>query len=353
MRFKQIFRSCTAIFIAAILAIAACGCEDLGDYSSVEEYYSSFGDVVLVSGTNKEEQRYSVEKYFYNEDSRENFLEGEDGIYKGVAHMDYVYVAIPFNSEVELDTLSMFLQSRSDVKVYINVYLTRKIPSNLKGLEDIGKEYETEIVYVTTGADEALTETVNETGTANETQAETANETGAVVQTESTNETEVAVETADEVNTEESSGFADETESGAQTETAQETESSEETGSIAETETVYETTTEIHKIEYDDPDPATRIGEITVDLKSGIWTSFTLDVFNLDGSNANSVQINQGQYILLQIRNNSGVRVYDEEKKLYVDPQTGLVLERAEVTMTNLLVRALNVDDHREKQGGE
>ena len=339
MRFKQIFRSCTAIFIAAILAIAACGCEDLGDYSSVEEYYSSFGDVVLISGTNKEEQRYSVEKYFYNEDSRENFLEGEDGIYKGVAHMDYVYVAIPFNSEVELDALSMFLQSRRDVTVYINVYLTRKIPSNLKGLEDIGKEYETEIVYVTTGADEALTETVNETGT--------------VVETESTNETEAAVETADEVNTEESSGFADETESGAQTETAQETESSEETGSIAETETVYETTTEIHKIEYDDPDPATRIGEITVDLKSGKWTSFTLDVFNLDGSNANSVQINQGQYILLQIRNNSGVRVYDEEKKLYVDPQTGLVLERAEVTMTNLLVRALNVYDHREKQGGE
>lgn len=321
MRFKQIFRSCTAIFIAAILAIAACGCEDLGDYSSVEEYYSSFGDVVLISGTNKEEQRYSVEKYFYNEDSRENFLEGENGIYKGVAHMDYVYVAIPFNSEVELDTLSMFLQSRRDVKVYINVYLTRKIPSNLKGLEDIGKEYETEIVYVTTGADEAPTE--------------------------------AAVETADEVNTEESSGLADETESGAQTETAQETESSEETGSIAESETVYETTTEIHKIEYDDPDPATRIGEITVDLKSGKWTSFTLDVFNLDGSNANSVQINQGQYILLQIRNNSGVRVYDEEKKLYIDPQTGLVLERAEVTMTNLLVRALNVDDHREKQGGE
>lgn len=325
MRFKQIFRSCTAIFIAAILAIAACGCEDLGDYSSVEEYYSSFGDVVLISGTNKEEQRYSVEKYFYNEDSRENFLEGEDGIYKGVAHMDYIYVAIPFNSEVELDTLSMFLQSRSDVTVYINVYLTNQIPSNIKGLEDIGKECETEIVYVTTGADEAPTETVNETGTANETQAETANETGTVV----------------------------ETESGVQTETAQETESSEETGSTAETETVYETATEINKIEYDDPDPATRIGEITVDLKSGKWTSFTLDVFNLDGSNANSVQINQGQYILLQIRNNSGVRVYNEEKKLYVDPQTGLMLERADITMTNLLVRALNVDDHRETQGGE
>ena len=78
MKFKQIFRSCTAIFIAAILAIAACGCEDLGDYSSVEEYYSSFGDVVLISGTNKEEQRYAVEKYFYNEDSREDFLENEE-----------------------------------------------------------------------------------------------------------------------------------------------------------------------------------------------------------------------------------------------------------------------------------
>ena len=255
MKFKQIFRSCTAIFIAAILAIAACGCEDLGEYGDVEEYYSSFGDVILIDGTSKEEKSYSVEKYFYNKESKENFLEGADGIYRGVGHDDYVYVAIPFNSNIEMDSISMYLQSQSDVTVYINVYLTRQIPSNFKGLEDVGKEYET--------------------------------------------------------------------------------------------------TTETIKIEYDDPDPASRIGEVTVHLKAGKWTSFTLNAFSLYGTNRNSVLINQGQYILLQIRNNSGVRVFDEETKLYVDAQTGLVLQRAEITMTNLMVRALSVVDSMEEQGGD
>jgi hypothetical protein len=152
--------------------------------------------------------------------------------------------------------------------------------------------------------------------------------------------------------TEEGSDFADGTESEAATETAQNTETREETESVGKTETEYETTTEIIKIEYDDPDPETRIGEITVNLESDKWTSFTLDTFEFNGTKKNSVQINQGQYILLQIRNNSGVRVFDEEKQLYVDPQTGLVPHMAEITMTNLLIRALNVDDPIREQGG-
>ena len=317
MKFKRIFISCTAICIAAILAIALCGCEDLGEYGDVEEYYSTLGDVIMIDGVTGEQKKYSVEDYFYNKESQENFLEGEDGSYSGVNYEEYVYVAIPFENGIEMDTIAMYLKSQSDVTVYINVYITREIPSNFKGFEDIGKEYETEIVYKTD--DDQPAEADNE-----------------------------AVEPDDQPIVEQT---GNDRETAEQTENDRET--AEQTGNDVETDTVHEEVTEIIKIEYDDPDPATRIGEIRVDLDAGDWTSFTLSSFDLFGTKRNSVKINSGQYILLQIRNNSGVRVYDEEKKLYVDPQTNLELKRAEITMTNLMVRALNVGDGMEEQGGE
>jgi hypothetical protein len=46
------------------------------------------------------------------------------------------------------------------------------------------------------------------------------------------------------------------------------------------------------------------------------------------------------------------VRVFNEEKQIFVDPQTGLELPKANITMTNLLVRALDVKEGNETQGG-
>ena len=104
---------------------------------------------------------------------------------------------------------------------------------------------------------------------------------------------------------------------------------------------------------YDDPDPETRIGEISVHLKREKWGSILLDNFRVNGIMQKSVQIKNGQYILLQIRNNSGVRILDEEKQVFVDPQTGLELQKAEITVTNLLIRALNIKNATDVQGGE
>ena len=87
---KSIIKASFVLCITAILAIALCGCEDLGAYEDTEEYYASFGDIVLIDGTSRERSNYSVEDYFYNEESREAFLAGEDGAYKGVEHSDYV-----------------------------------------------------------------------------------------------------------------------------------------------------------------------------------------------------------------------------------------------------------------------
>ena len=265
MRFKSIFKAFVAICMAAIILIAACGCEDLGAYENTEEYYSSFGDIVLIDGTTKNRTEYSVETYFYNKESREDFLRGEDGAYKGVEYAEYVYMAIPFESSIDMDTLALFIQSKADVTVYISVFISDKIPTNWKAVADN--------VINQDGSNIVLAE-----GAENESQ---------------------------------------------------------------NTEKVY-----------DDPDSETRIGEVSVHLKNGKWNSFVLDVFKIGGKTQNSIQINDGQYILLQIRNNSGVRVFNEEKQAYVDALTGIELPSAEITMTNLLIRALDVKNGDEAQGG-
>ena len=277
--FKRRAVVCLAICITAILGIAVSGCDDLGAYDSTEEYYDSFGNVIFKGGIAEEGTDYPVEDYFYNNESRENFLEDENGKYMGVEHSDYVYVAIPFNKSIQMDSLAMYLQAKTDVTVYINVYVVNEeqIPTNWKkteGSETLGNK-------PMKAADASLEDKLNETSAA------------------------VPVG-----NTEDDG-------------------------------------------QYDDPDPKTRIGEIALFLKAEEWNSFILDSFKVSGKTENSIYVNDGQYILLQIRNNSGVRVWNDDSGLWVDEQSGLVLERAEITMTNLLVRALDLETETETKGGD
>ena len=258
MTFKKIVKAFSAFCAMAILWVAICACEDLGAYGNEEEYCASFGDIVLISGTSREKDEYSVTKYFYNKESKEDFLEGEDGAYKGVGYSDYVYMAIPFESNIEMDSLALYIKSQSDVSVYINVFVTDKIPSEWKAISD------------------------------------------------------------NEIN---------------EGESTEESEEEEKT--------------------YDDPDDETRIGSVTVHLNKEEWGSFVLERFNIDGAAQESIEIKDGQYVLLQIRNNSGVCVFSEEKQAYVDPQTGIELQKAEITMTNLLIRASSRTNAEEAQGGE
>ena len=245
MTFKKIVSACFTFCLMATLAVAMSGCEDLGAFENTNEYYRSFGNVVLISGTTGEEEPYSVGTYFYNENSREDFLEGDDR----VPYSDYMYMAIPFNSSIDMDTFALYLRSESDVTVYINAYVISKL------------EWE-------------------------------------------------AIRGSD-------------------------ADSEESTGDSESGEKVY-----------DNPDA--KIGEATVHLKNGKWNSFALDAFQTSGGLQKSIQIESGQYVLLQFRNNC----VGENQQAYVDPDTGFELPKANMTMTNLLIRALNVTEGNETQGG-
>ena len=277
MLFKRKAAAYFAICITAILVIALCGCEDLGEFEDPEEYYNSFGDVVFMGGIAETGKPYSIEEYFYNEESRDDFLMNDDGVYVGVEHSDYVYVAIPFTRDIEMDSLALYLQAKSSVTLYINVYITDKLPKNWKEIE----ESETLDDESTKAADESLEDKLEETST-----------------------------------------------------------DVPQGGSDGDTQ------------KYDDPNPKSKIGEITLHLSEGKWASFVLDYFNVDGNVKKSIYVEGESYILLQIRNNSGACVY-KKGDLYVDGQSGQVCEKAEITMTNLLVRALVPENKTEANGGE
>ena len=247
MTFKKIVCTCIALCIMATLAVAMSGCDDLGAFDNTNEYYNSFGNIVLISGTTKKEESFSVSEYFYNEDSREDFLAEEDR----VAYSDYMYMAIPFKSNIDVDTLALYLQSKNDVMLYINAYVINE--TEWDAIRDIDDDSE------------------------------------------------------------------------------------ESTGDSENNEKVY-----VH------PSLESKIGEITVHLKDGKWNSFTLDVFQTNVGSKKSIQINSGHYVLLQFKNNC----VDENKQTYVDPDTKLELPKAEITMTNLLIRALDAKEGNETQGG-
>ena len=66
MTFNRIVSTLVALCLMATFLVAMSGCDDLGVYEDTEEYYNTFGNIALISGSSKVKEEYSVEKYFYN-----------------------------------------------------------------------------------------------------------------------------------------------------------------------------------------------------------------------------------------------------------------------------------------------
>ena len=298
MTFKKTVITCVALCIMAILWVALCGCDDLGAYEDTTEYYDAFGEVVMINGESGQVEEYEVEEYFYNEDSREDFLVDDDGNYYGIEHEKFVYIAIPFEKDIDMDSLALYMQSMDDAAIYMKFYVVDKLPLNFRPIGD-------KLI----AGDE--TDDTQNGGT----------ETGGT-QTDGT----------------ETGG----SENGDGNETGDGTSGGESGGN-----------TENEKPKYDDPDYSASVGEIVIHLEKEKWNSFVLEQFKVNGEKRESIQINEDQYLLIQIMNNSGLRVFDEEKNAFFDPQSELELKEASITATNLLIRALDIKDGNEEQGGE
>ena len=299
MRSKSIINAFVVLCITAILEIAVCGCEDLGAYDDTAEYYDCFGNIIFVDGVTGDYSDYSVEDCFYNKESKENFLAGENGEYMGVPHDYYEYVAIPVESTIDMDTLALYIQADDKATVYISIYVADKIPDE----DDTSTDTET------TGAQ---SESPDISNTATEGQS-------APLDEEKGNESDMG---------------------GDPDNTIIETERTESAPEEAEKENeAPRQTEEESKPSYS----KVKIGEIVIQLNGGKWDSFMLDEFDVNGKAEKSIQINEGQYILMHIRNNSGLRTSDAADQASVEPQTENELQSVKITMTNLLVRTLEI----------
>ena len=299
MKSKSIVNAFVVLCITAILAIAVCGCEDLGAYEDTAEYYDCFGNIIFVDGVTGDYSDYSVEDCFYNKESKENFLAGENGEYMGVPHDYYEYVAIPVESTIDMDTLALYIQADDKATVYISIYVADKIPDE----DDTSTDTET------TGA-QSESPDVSNTATGGQ---------SAPLEEENGNESDMG---------------------GDPNNTIIETERTESASEEAEKENeAPEQTEEESKPSYS----KVKIGEIVIQLNGGKWDSFMLDEFDVNGKAQKSIQINEGQYILMHIRNNSGLRTSDAADQASVEPQTENELQSVKITMTNLLVRTLEI----------
>lgn len=297
MTFKKAVIACVALCITAILWVALCGCDDLGAYEDTNEYYSAFGDVVMIDGATKVVYEFPVEDHFYNEKTRENFD-------NGIEHRKYVYIAIPFEKDIEMDSFALYLQSTENVLVYMNFYVVDKLPLNWRPIGD----------NVIGGG-----------------------------QTDGTETGDISVEGGTET--------GDGQTNDGQTDEGQ----TDEGGTSGEGS---EGSTENGQPSYDDPSPDGRMGEIVIHLEKDEWNSFVLEKFTVIEDTVGevqreSIQIKADQYLLIQIRNNSGVRELDVNTGAFVDPQTKLELPEASITATNLLIRALDIKEGNREQGGE
>ena len=246
---KKLLANLVAICLMLCTVLTLGGCDDLGEYEDEDDYYETFGDILLIDSAGEDES-YSVEDYFYNESSREDFLVSDDGKYGGVPTAEYLYMAIPVKCDIVMDSLALYVLGDSEQGLYFSVYITDGIPSKIRKPGD------------------PFSETVDKDG-----------------------------------------------------------------------ETVEE------EIKYDDPNPKSSLCDSVYYFDGNEWDAFLVEIFKEDGVSKDSISVKKDQYILIQFRNNSGIRVLDKTSGGLVDEKSGLALDSTGFTMTNLLIRVLQRGD--------
>jgi hypothetical protein len=123
MRIKIFAKKLIAISVAAISAVTLASCFDLGDFSDESAYYAAFGEVGLVyqdpSAIEKDIERedYSIQDYFYNKNTGENFTYGDpkdsevdEG--KDIPQLPYLYMVIPVQRDLRMESFALYVNAK-------------------------------------------------------------------------------------------------------------------------------------------------------------------------------------------------------------------------------------------------
>ena len=146
MRIKIFLKKFISIGVAAILSAASVGCFDLGGFSDDTEYYETFGDVRLVyqnpgvTDKDVETQDYSIQDYFYNKNTGEDFVYGDpkdeepdDG--KDIPQLLYTYMAIPVEQDLNIDSVALYFNALQTCALEVVFYVVDELPNGGKFTE--------------------------------------------------------------------------------------------------------------------------------------------------------------------------------------------------------------------------
>lgn len=115
--------------IIILASLSLCGCFELGDFESDEEYFECFPSVELID-KNKSSDNYSVKDYFYTEEGINDYI-------SNIPYAQYLYLAVQVNKDLLLDELLLSFCSQEDCKLEISVFISENIPSNIRGYDDL------------------------------------------------------------------------------------------------------------------------------------------------------------------------------------------------------------------------
>jgi hypothetical protein len=141
MRTKIPLKKFIAASVAAFMAAASAGCFDLGGFSEETDYYESFGDIGLVyqnpESLQKDVERddYSVQDYFYNKNTGEDFAYGdpkdeESDEGKVIPQLSYVYMSIPVTRAMTIDSFALYFNAVQTGSLEVYFYVVDELPND-------------------------------------------------------------------------------------------------------------------------------------------------------------------------------------------------------------------------------
>ena len=156
-RTKKLSYLFSIVLILALLVFSTGCATDLGTFSEdndYEEYYDSFDDVVgLFDGG---DLSYDIKDSLFNEKTVTD-MEWKKEEYE-VATKEYVYIILPFEKEMVLDSVALFIKATQDCELYLSAFYFQNdaaAPQKIKYLSSPdtetviidGQPVEVEIVY--------------------------------------------------------------------------------------------------------------------------------------------------------------------------------------------------------------
>ena len=139
MRIKIFLKKLVAIGVAVLWTVTLVGCFDLGDYSDESAYYAAFGDVRLVYQEPDAKEKdidyedYSVQDYFYNKNTGEDFAYGDpkdsdpdEG--KDIPQMPYLYMAIPVERDLKVESFVLYFNAQQSCALEVYFYVVDELP---------------------------------------------------------------------------------------------------------------------------------------------------------------------------------------------------------------------------------